>query len=170
MPSPSWSAACAAAGQSRPGVARQRAAGRLGLDVLRWMRQQPSLLSVPVVMLTAASGARAVREAYDSGAARCLAKPVGYDAPADVLRGSGRRGPWSEPDWALIYPWWRGYLLAGVAVSGVFVLLSSMSGSVTDGPTQRGPTRRPPDGPRAQRRLRGVNSNNTPIGAENLRS
>ncbi len=45
-----------------------------------------------------------------------------------------------------------------------------MSGSATDGPTQRGMTLRAPDGPRAQRRLRGVNGNVTPIGAENVRS
>ena len=69
-----------------------RMPGRTGLDVLHWMRDQPTLARVPVVMLTGVSDVESIRSAYDSGAASYLVKPVAYQALADVLRGL--RAPW----------------------------------------------------------------------------
>lgn len=57
-----------------------------GLEVLLWMREQPGLAKVPVVMLTAVSDVESIRRAYDSGAASYLVKPVAFQALTDVLR------------------------------------------------------------------------------------
>ncbi|MBA2769921.1 MAG: response regulator [Sporichthyaceae bacterium] len=66
--------------------------GRSGLEVLQWMRQQPVLKDVAVVMLTGDSAVDSIRDAYAGGAASYLVKPVGFKALADVLRGLN--APW----------------------------------------------------------------------------
>lgn len=66
--------------------------GRSGLEVLRWIREQPALLDVPVIMLTAMSDVDSIQDAYGSGAASYLVKPVAFEALADVIRGLQR--PW----------------------------------------------------------------------------
>lgn len=66
--------------------------GRSGLEVLRWMREQPALRDVPVIMLTATSDVDSIQDAYSSGAASYLVKPVAFGALADVIRGLQR--PW----------------------------------------------------------------------------
>jgi CheY-like chemotaxis protein len=66
--------------------------GRSGLEVLRWMREQPALRDVPVIMLTGMSDMDSIQDAYSSGAASYLVKPVAFEALADVIRGLHR--PW----------------------------------------------------------------------------
>lgn len=61
--------------------------GRGGLDVMWWMREQPALAGVPVVMLTSDSDMTSIQDAYSHGVTSYLVKPVGFDALADVLRG-----------------------------------------------------------------------------------
>lgn len=61
--------------------------GRSGLEVLQWMRGQPGLADVAVVMLTSNSAVDSIRDAYAGGAASYLVKPVGFKALGDVLRG-----------------------------------------------------------------------------------
>lgn len=68
-------------------------AGRNGLEVLRWMRAQPSLDSVPVIMLNTTADVHAVRDAYDNGAASYLVKPVAFEALGDVVRSLAM--PWT---------------------------------------------------------------------------
>ena len=67
--------------------------GRSGLEVLRWMRQQPALREVPAIMLTGMSDVDSIQNAYSSGAASYLVKPVAFGALADVIRGLQR--PWA---------------------------------------------------------------------------
>jgi CheY-like chemotaxis protein len=67
--------------------------GRSGLEVLRWMRQQPALRDVPAIMLTGMSDVDSIQHAYSSGAASYLVKPVAFEALADVIRGLQR--PWA---------------------------------------------------------------------------
>jgi DNA-binding response OmpR family regulator len=61
--------------------------GRSGLEVLRWMRAQPTLATLPVVMLTGTDDLASITDAYAAGVTSYLVKPVGIDALADVLRG-----------------------------------------------------------------------------------
>ena len=61
--------------------------GPSGLDVLRWMHEQPALRGIPVLMLTAASDVDAISEAYALGARSYLVKPVGFDALGEVIKG-----------------------------------------------------------------------------------
>lgn len=68
-------------------------AGRNGLEVLRWMRAQPDLDSVPVIMLNTTADVHAIRDAYDSGAASYLVKPVAFEALGDVVRSLAM--PWT---------------------------------------------------------------------------
>jgi CheY-like chemotaxis protein len=67
--------------------------GRSGLEVLRWLRQQPALQDVPAIMLTGMSDVDSIQNAYSSGAASYLVKPVAFEALADVIRGLQR--PWA---------------------------------------------------------------------------
>jgi len=67
--------------------------GRSGLEVLRWMREQPALREVPAIMLTGMSDVDSIQDAYRSGAASYLVKPVAFEALADVIRGLQR--PWA---------------------------------------------------------------------------
>lgn len=54
-----------------------------GLDghrVLRWIRQNEALCSVPVVILSSSSASRDVAQAYGAGASGYVMKPQGFDA------------------------------------------------------------------------------------------
>ena len=53
--------------------------GISGFDVLRWIRQQPTLSALRVVVLTASNEVRDVNEAYELGANSFLVKPVNFD-------------------------------------------------------------------------------------------
>lgn len=65
---------------------------RPGLDVLAWIRSQPRLAEVPVVVLTGSSEMDEIDAAYEFGIASYLVKPVGFAALTDVVRGL--RVPW----------------------------------------------------------------------------
>jgi CheY-like chemotaxis protein len=53
--------------------------GISGFDVLRWIRQQPQLRALRVVVLTASNEIRDVNLAYQLGANSFLVKPVEFD-------------------------------------------------------------------------------------------
>lgn len=67
--------------------------GRSGLEVLRWVRRQPSLADLPVAMLTGSAELAQIDAAYDLGIVSYLVKPVGFGALDDVLRHVGL--PWA---------------------------------------------------------------------------
>src|SRR6185503_10901677 len=48
---------------------------RSGLEILKWVREQPRLQSVPVVLLTSSSHSRDIHSAYTLGANGYLVKP-----------------------------------------------------------------------------------------------
>ena len=52
---------------------------RSGLDVLAWVKQQPLLKRLPVVVLTSSAESTDVNRAYDLGANSYLVKPVAFD-------------------------------------------------------------------------------------------
>ncbi len=57
-----------------------------GLELLGWMKQQPGLRRLPVIMLTSSEEDEDISEAYELGANSYLVKPVGFDALLDVVR------------------------------------------------------------------------------------
>jgi CheY-like chemotaxis protein len=59
---------------------------RSGQEVLVWLRQQPDLKRLPVVILTSSRDIRDVNQAYDSGVNSYLVKPVGFSALLEMLR------------------------------------------------------------------------------------
>jgi CheY-like chemotaxis protein len=61
--------------------------GRDGRDVLREIKNDPSLCCIPVVILTTSSAPTDVRHAYDLHANAYIVKPLGLDAFTDVIRG-----------------------------------------------------------------------------------
>lgn len=59
---------------------------RSGLEVLEWVRQNPGLHRLPIVVLTSSRESADVNRAYDLGANSYLVKPVGFDALTDLVR------------------------------------------------------------------------------------
>jgi CheY-like chemotaxis protein len=59
---------------------------RSGLEVLAWLRQQPALRRLPVVVLTSSQEPSEVGRAYDLGANTYIMKPVEFDALLEVVR------------------------------------------------------------------------------------
>ena len=57
-----------------------------GFEVLEWLRHQPKLKRLPVVLLTSSSENSDIAKAYDLGANSYLVKPVGTDALVDLLK------------------------------------------------------------------------------------
>jgi len=51
---------------------------RSGLEVLNWMKRNPVLKHIPVVVLTSSRENLDVRRAYDAGANSYLVKPVEF--------------------------------------------------------------------------------------------
>jgi CheY-like chemotaxis protein len=49
-----------------------------GMEVLKWVRQQPSLASLRILVLTSSDRMRDVNEAYDLGANSFLVKPLDF--------------------------------------------------------------------------------------------
>jgi CheY-like chemotaxis protein len=70
----------------------RRLPGSSGVDVLRWMRLQPALRDVPIVMLSGDDDAVGVTEAYQLGVRSYLVKPVGFAALGLIVREMGL--PW----------------------------------------------------------------------------
>jgi CheY-like chemotaxis protein len=62
---------------------------RSGLEVLEWLRQQPGLRRLPVVVLTSSEENADIRRAYDLGANSYLVKPVDFDALLEMVKGLG---------------------------------------------------------------------------------
>lgn len=57
-----------------------------GLEVLEWLRQQPRLKRLPVVVLTSSRENVDVNRAYDLGANSYLVKPVAFDGLMEMVR------------------------------------------------------------------------------------
>jgi CheY-like chemotaxis protein len=60
--------------------------GRSGVEVCAWMRQQPALARVPVVICSAHQERKHVEACLQAGATAFLPKPVSAEAVADCLR------------------------------------------------------------------------------------
>ncbi|MBV6626124.1 MAG: response regulator [Rivularia sp. (in: Bacteria)] len=58
---------------------------RSGLEVLEWLRQQPVIKRIPVVILTSSKEHIDVNRAYDIGVNSYLLKPVNYSALNDMI-------------------------------------------------------------------------------------
>lgn len=58
---------------------------RSGLEVLSWLREQPVLKRLPVVVLTSSKEPADINRAYDLGANSYLVKPLGFDALLDMV-------------------------------------------------------------------------------------
>lgn len=59
---------------------------RDGFEVVQWVRAQPNLRRLPVVVLTSSNQTPDINRAYDLGANSYLVKPVGSDALVDMLK------------------------------------------------------------------------------------
>ena len=57
-----------------------------GIEVLEWIRAQPGLKRIPVVMLTSSRQPVDINRAYDLGVNAYLVKPVNFDALIDMVR------------------------------------------------------------------------------------
>jgi len=64
-----------------------------GLELLAWMKGEPELTEIPVVMLTSSDEAGDIDRARELGAAMYLVKPVGFDALVRAVRQLGV--PWA---------------------------------------------------------------------------
>lgn len=62
---------------------------RSGLEVLAWLRRQPGLKRLPVVVLTSSEESTDINTAYDMGANSYLVKPVDFDALLALVKGLG---------------------------------------------------------------------------------
>jgi CheY-like chemotaxis protein len=59
---------------------------RSGFEVLEWLRGQPGLRRIPVVVLTSSAQSADINRAFDLGANSYLVKPVGFDGLMDLVR------------------------------------------------------------------------------------
>lgn len=57
-----------------------------GMEVLTWLRQQPELRRLPVVVLTSSRETSDINQAYDLGANSYLVKPVDFEALLDMVK------------------------------------------------------------------------------------
>ncbi|WP_413436943.1 response regulator [Sulfuriferula sp. GW1] len=60
-----------------------------GLEVLAWLREQPGLRRLPVVVLTSSKESTDVGLAYDLGANSYLVKPVAFDSLLEMIKALG---------------------------------------------------------------------------------
>jgi CheY-like chemotaxis protein len=60
-----------------------------GLEVLEWIRKQPDLKSLPVIMLTSSSESNDLDQAYALGANSYLVKTVDLPTMREIARGIG---------------------------------------------------------------------------------
>ncbi len=58
-----------------------------GFEVLSWMRSQPALKCLPVVVFTSSKHQKDMDQAYECGANSYLIKPVAFEDMVEVLRG-----------------------------------------------------------------------------------
>ncbi|HEY9780138.1 MAG TPA: response regulator [Leptolyngbyaceae cyanobacterium] len=59
---------------------------RSGLEVLEWLKQQPKLKRLPVVVLTSSREHIDLNRAYDLGANSYLVKPVAFDSLLNMVQ------------------------------------------------------------------------------------
>lgn len=59
---------------------------RSGLEVLVWLRQQPHLKRLPVVILTSSKETVDINRAYELGANSYLVKPVAFDDLVEMVK------------------------------------------------------------------------------------
>jgi len=59
---------------------------RTGFEVLDWIRTQPSLKRLPVVILTSSKHEADINWTYEHGANSYLVKPVGFEALVDLVK------------------------------------------------------------------------------------
>jgi len=57
-----------------------------GLEVLKWLRNQPELCHIPVVILSGSELQDDITNAYQLGANSYLVKPLGFDALVELVR------------------------------------------------------------------------------------
>lgn len=57
-----------------------------GLEVLEWIRQQPHLKRIVVVIFTSSKHDQDINRAYQLGANSYLVKPVGFDALLETMK------------------------------------------------------------------------------------
>jgi CheY-like chemotaxis protein len=62
---------------------------RSGLEVLEWLRAQPGLRRLPVVVLTSSKESQDVNRAYDLGVNSYLVKPVAFDSLQEMVQSLG---------------------------------------------------------------------------------
>ncbi|HZZ58993.1 MAG TPA: response regulator [Opitutaceae bacterium] len=76
---------------------------RTGLDVLCWIRQQPELRRLPVIILTSSAQDRDIASAYSLGANGYLVKPSNAAGLAQLGKDLGRLcdAPEAEGAWTL---------------------------------------------------------------------
>jgi CheY-like chemotaxis protein len=60
--------------------------GKSGLDVLEWLQNQPSISTLPILMLTSSSQEKDVRRAYQLGANGYLLKPSTPDGMLSLAK------------------------------------------------------------------------------------
>lgn len=56
-----------------------------GFEVLQWVRQQPLLRRIPVIVLTSSKESPDINQAYDLGANSYLVKPVEFNSLVDLI-------------------------------------------------------------------------------------
>lgn len=59
---------------------------RSGAEVLSWLRQEPMLRRLPVVILTSSKEYRDVNQVYDLGANAYIVKPIDFDRLVDIIK------------------------------------------------------------------------------------
>jgi len=57
-----------------------------GLEMLKWIRQNPEFVHLPVVVLSGSELHEDIRQAYAIGANSYLIKPLGFEALVDLVR------------------------------------------------------------------------------------
>ena len=59
---------------------------RTGFEVLDWIRRQPTLKRLPVVVLTSSKHEADINWTYEHGANSYLVKPVGFESLVDMVK------------------------------------------------------------------------------------
>ncbi len=57
-----------------------------GLEVLAWVRHQPGLKRLPIIVLTSSNQSPDISRAYELGANSYLVKPAGFDSLLDLVK------------------------------------------------------------------------------------
>ena len=57
-----------------------------GLEVLEWVRRQPGLKRLPIIVLTSSNQSPDINRAYELGANSYLVKPAGFDSLLELVK------------------------------------------------------------------------------------